>query len=81
MAQVKGIDMDDDGNPEWVTIKLSLKELAYLGTLTGKQSHITAEELMENGSHANDQLYDVAVGEVFNRWWDGGLEEFRRTCL
>lgn len=75
MATVRTIEMDDHGEPEFVTVRMSLEELAYLAKVTGKHSTVTAEEIMHGGA-ANTHLYDCASGEVFNRYYDGGVDDY-----
>lgn len=79
MAQIKMVEFDEEEGPQWVTIKLSLEEVAFIAKFTGKQSDDSAEGYMPNGGgYVNRQLYEATTHGVFNRWWDGGLEEYER---
>lgn len=81
MGQVRLIEMDDDGQPEWVTIRLSNEEAAFIAKFTGKQSGDTANEVMKGGAVANRALFETFTGEVFNRYFDGGVDEWIRDNL
>jgi hypothetical protein len=57
---------------------VSLEELALIAKLTGQHSSETVEKVMAGGTAANSHLYDFATGDVFNRFWDGGVDEWIR---
>jgi hypothetical protein len=67
------------GLPTEVTVKLTIEELAVIGRMTGRLSPITAEEVFPKAYEATSEMYDASVGEVFNRWWDGGIDDYLRN--
>lgn len=74
--RVRSIEFDDDEDPEFVTVRMPIQQAAYLATITGKQSSITANEFMRGGAEANTEVYNALVGSVFNRYFDGGVQEY-----
>jgi hypothetical protein len=74
--QIKSLELDEDEDPEFITARMSVKEAAYLATLTGKQSSSSANEFMRGGAEANTGVYDALTGGVFNRYFDGGVQEY-----
>lgn len=79
MAVIKNIEMDDDGEPEFVAVRMTVEELAYIAKFTGAQSDATARGVMPGGAAANLALYECAVGELFNRYYDGGVDDWIRN--
>ena len=79
MAHIKSIKLDDDESIEFVTVKLTVAEAAFIAAFTGKQTGDTANEIMSNGgAEASSGLYEAFTGGVFNRWYDGGVNEWYR---
>jgi hypothetical protein len=77
VAQVKAIELDDDESVEFITVKLTVAEAAFIAAFTGKQTGETANEVMsKGGAEASSGLYDAFTGGVFNRWYDGGVNEW-----
>lgn len=76
MAIVKSIEFDDEGNPEQVTVRLTADEAAYVAVFTGKQSDESASDIMRGGGGPNRRLYESMVGDVFNRCYDGGVQDW-----
>jgi hypothetical protein len=76
MARLKQIELNADGNPEFITVHLSVVEAALIAKITGAQSPATAEEVMAGGGEASDGLYHAIADDLFNRFWDGGVEEY-----
>lgn len=76
MAQVKSIELDDGGDVEFVTVKLTVAEAAFIAVFTGKQTGESANQLMAGGDEASRALYEAFTGGVFNRWYDGGHREW-----
>ena len=77
MAKIKSITLNDDDEPvpTSAVVELSLAELLFIARVTGKHSHTTAEEVMAGGGEASTSLYNSLVGNVINRFWDGGTDE------
>lgn len=81
MANIKSIEFDNNGELEFVTVRMSAEEAAFIAKFTGRQSGETAEEVMTGGAPASSHLYDTMAGEVFNRLYDGGVDEWHRDHL
>jgi 3-mercaptopyruvate sulfurtransferase SseA len=76
VAQVKSIELNDDEEVEFVTVKLTAAEAAFIARVTGRQTGETAEQFMAGGAEASHRLYEAMAGGLFNRWYDGGVEEW-----
>lgn len=76
MMNIRRIDFDDDGKPEYVTFRMHASVAVYLARLTGKESSVTADDLVPRfGSTANHAAYESLTGDFLNRVWDGGVDE------
>lgn len=73
--RVKQINLDDDGQPEAIIVRLTCDEAAYLARLTGKQNWTTSEEIMPGGGAHNTEVYDTLTGEFFNRYYEDGVDD------
>lgn len=71
--QVKQINLDDDGQPETVLVRVTRAEAAYLALLTGKQNGLTSEEVMPGGADLNSEIYESLTGDFFNRYYEDGV--------
>lgn len=71
--QVKQINLDDDGQPETVLVRLTREEATYIALLTGRQNGSTSEEVMAGGGVLNGQVYEALTGEFFNRYYEDGV--------
>lgn len=78
--RVRSIDLDDHGDPERVTVTMTTSEAAYLATLTGKQSPKSANDVVPGSGTANSDVYDCLTGDLFNRFYEGGVDEFYRRA-
>lgn len=76
MAKVKKIEFDDDGELEFVTVRMAAEEAAFIVKFTGRLSGETSEEVMTRGGPANHGLYSCLTGEVFNRLYDDGVDDW-----
>ncbi|MFG2540702.1 hypothetical protein ACGFU4_36230 [Streptomyces sp. NPDC048511] len=72
---MKQIDLDDGGELEAVVVRMSRAEAAYLTLLTGKQNGVTSEAVMRGGSSLNGKVYDSLAGEIFNRFYENGVDD------
>ena len=79
MASIKSIEFDDDDELEFVTVRMSAEEAAFIAKFTGRQSDATAEEVMSGGRPACNHLYAALVGKVFNRLYDGGVDDWHHN--
>jgi hypothetical protein len=73
---VKQINLNDDGQPEEIVVRLTRDEAAYLALLTAKQSGHTSEEIMAGGHGLNCEVYATLTGEFFNRYYEDGVHGF-----
>ncbi|MDX3260791.1 hypothetical protein PV336_16340 [Streptomyces sp. MI02-2A] len=73
---IKVLELDDAENPEFITVRMSVQEAAFLARVTGGHSGDTAEEVLPGGATANRDIYSALVGSVFNRYWDGGINDY-----
>jgi hypothetical protein len=77
--KIKGIKFGKKGLPSKVNVEMTVEEAAYLARVTGKQSGITAEEHMPGGREVNSAVYNYLVADVFNPYWEAGVEEYIRS--
>ena len=76
---VKQINFDDDGMPESITVRLTHDEAVYLAKLAGEQNHQSSEEVLSGGSLINAEVYGSLAGEVFNRYYEDGVDGAARA--
>ena len=57
--QIKSIELNDDEEPEFVTAKLTIRELAFLATLVGKLSETTANEVLPGYDYESRQIWSA----------------------
>jgi hypothetical protein len=70
------ISFNDDENPKEILVRLTIEEAGYLGRLTGTQSDNSAEAIMQGGTLLNSEVYHCLSGNVFNRYWEDGLNDY-----
>ena len=78
MAQIKAIEMDDDENPAFVTVRMSIEEAAFVARFTGMHNDRTANEIMPNGAESSSSLFQATAYNLFNRFYDDGVDEYLR---
>lgn len=69
----------ENGKPVMVTVEMTIGEAAAIAKIFGGLSHNTFTEkvpALTSGEH--DEVYSCLVGEVFNRFWDDGVDGFLR---
>ncbi|QAU06617.1 hypothetical protein SEA_WILLIAMBOONE_114 [Gordonia phage WilliamBoone] len=73
--RVRTIDLDENGFPEQVTVVMSRAEAEWialaLGSLTGEQEAAIRPGYREQ----NGEVYNALVGELFNRFWEDGIND------
>lgn len=74
--RVKKIKLDSEGNPKKITAEFSLEQLAFIGKVVGSMNGITSSEVMTGGSSVSSSIYDGITGDIFNKYWDGGIHEW-----
>ncbi|ANA86270.1 hypothetical protein SEA_LOZINAK_113 [Gordonia phage Lozinak] len=73
--RVRSIELAENGFPEQVTVVMSRSEAEWitlvLGSLTGEQ-----EEAIKPGyREQSGEIYNALVGELFNRFWEDGIND------
>ena len=77
MAAVTRIDLDEDGVPESVYVKLTVTEAAFIAKFSGGTDRQAEEIMPGGGAMAAAELYSALVGSMFNRFWDNGVDGWR----
>lgn len=76
---VKQINLDDDGVPESVFVRMSRDEALYLAKLTGRQTHTSAGDILTGCAALNTEVYESLTGDLFNRYYDDGVNDAVRS--
>lgn len=77
--KISHIDLDDDEMPSRVHAELTLHEAVFLAKLTGKQTRTDANNVLADGSSTSSGIYHALAGVVFNRFYEGGVDEAARA--
>lgn len=64
----------EDGDPARVTVEMTIEEAADLAKIMGGMAPDTG------ATRATSEVYNCLVGELFNRYWDDGLSEYRSSA-
>ena len=79
--KITQINLDDEGVPSDVTVKLSLDQAALIarvfGSYCGNSYKSTGD--MSRWSVAGSDLYSGLVSDLFNRFWDDGVNDVLRN--
>lgn len=59
---------DDNANLETVTVEMTVKEALWIARVAGQQ----------RGHSPHHDIYSCLTGEVFNRFWDDGVDDAKR---
>ena len=62
-------DLDGEAVPETVTVKMTVKEALWLAIVAGEQ----------RGVSPHSGIYNCLTGDVFNRYWDDGVDDAKQT--
>ncbi len=54
--------------PDTVSVTMAIQEALWVARVSGQQK----------GESPHNGLYDCLVGDVFNRYWEGGVDDARR---
>lgn len=76
--KVRNIALDENEDPELVTVEMTLDEAAFIARVAGSLSpHAVLTALKDDirWYKACAETYECLTGSVFNRYWDGGLGE------
>ncbi|MDI5965699.1 hypothetical protein [Streptantibioticus silvisoli] len=77
--RIKQIELDDEGMPEAVLVRMTHDEALYLALLTGKQTGATSAQIIPGGAARNSEVYEALTGELFNRYYDDGVNDAVRA--
>ena len=69
MVKIKTIHLDDDESPVTVVAELTIEEAAWISEKTGQET---------GSDDATSGLYNALTGSVFNRFWNDGVDGYRR---
>lgn len=70
IKKIKFKQGENGANPSTITATLSVEEAILLAHLLGGQAD---SEL--------DEMYYTLIGDVFNRYWDGGVDEAKKELI
>lgn len=73
--KLQQIELNEEELPSSAMFRVSADEALYLAVLLGGMSGSQAEELLNGGSHLAAELYKCLAGNLFNRFYEGGVEE------
>ena len=63
-------DNEDEGAiPKTVTVEMTVQEALWIARVSGKQ----------RGESPHSGIFDCLIGDVFNRYWDDGVDEARKV--
>lgn len=68
----------DGGQLETVTVSMTSEEAAFISKVTGKMNDPMAHDWLGIPTQAHSDIYDTLAGEVFNRLYDDGVDEWIR---
>lgn len=80
--KVRTLRLDDDGYPDRVTVDMTADEAAYIARITGRMTGQMMEATFGTDvpwKGINSGVYYALVDGVFNRYWDGGVADYRPT--
>ncbi|WP_396902739.1 hypothetical protein [Mycolicibacterium sp.] len=76
--KIRSIAIGDDDMPQTITAELTAREAAFLAKLTGRMSHSDAEAVVPGFSAESGRVYSALAGEVFNRYYEDGVDDALR---
>lgn len=65
--------------PSVVTVTMTIVEAALIARIIGRLTNPQSEVIVPVQHGAHHGIYDCLSGAVFNRYWDGGCDEFIRS--
>lgn len=66
--QIKFTQDDNGAKPAEVNVTITIEEAIWIAEIAGNQ----------RGSSPHKSIYYALVGDVFNRYWDDGVDEAQR---
>lgn len=67
-----------NGKPSRVTVEMTIEEAAAIAKTFGGMSYTTFHQKFPGLGTEFSEIYGCLVGEVFNRFWDDGVDGFLR---
>lgn len=68
---LRALQFDEVGLPKQVDVSMTIEEAMAIAALFGKLNGKAHTKL----GVPNSDVYDCLVGDVINRYWDGGYDE------
>jgi hypothetical protein len=65
LENIRFSDGENGAEPEKITVTMTLPEAIWMAKIAGKQR--------DESPHSG--IYDCLIGDVFNRYWDDGVDE------
>lgn len=59
---------EEGAEPNSVTVSMTISEAAWIAKVAGQQ----------RGESPHSSIYSALIGDVFNRYWEDGVDEFMR---
>lgn len=63
------------GKPTGVQVNMSIVEAMYLARLTGTQNGDSNNKVFPGGDVPGSAVYGALIAEVFNLFWEDGVDE------
>lgn len=73
--KIRSIAMDDEEQPETITVDMTIREAALIVRLIGPMSDIQLADTQSDGGRTGGEIYDALNGCVFNRFWEDGVKD------
>lgn len=77
--KIRQIALDEEENPESVTVQMSLPEAAFIAKIIGVTNGADRDKMVRNGAKLGSEVYDALTGSLFNRFYHGGVEDVLDT--
>lgn len=82
MARIVMVEFDEEEQPQWITMRLSLEEVGLIALITGKYTPaVVNNNILKDGYPAAESLHDAATAGVFNRWFYAGVKDWAKDRL
>lgn len=72
--KVLQINLDDNEDPESLSVRMTTAEAAFIARLIGYHTETTAEAIMDGIAAAIHEIWTCLSGSFFNRFWGAGLD-------
>lgn len=72
--RLNSVDFDDNGDPETITVAVTRREAQFVAKALGRLNLDAANEVLPGYYSEVQDIYDCLVGNVFNRYWDDGVD-------